>query len=388
VLHVLDVATARTSKPPIDRCRYSSLAWLPGGEEFVVVRMVAEDEVEPGRQPFHRRIWRHRIGTPTSADELLDGPGLYADHTYYGVRASRDGRWLVVTGNIGTARRDSVWIAELGATTSALAPVLTQADDVQCNAWVDRDGRLYLHTTDGAPRWRLAVADPAAPTREHWRELVAEDPGSVLQAVRRLEPAEGTGTGTGGALLVLARARHAVSEVALHAADDGRPVGSVPLPGPGTLTGLTVADRDTPDRAGQLWLGWTDIVTPPQVHRFELATGQTVLESAAPGAVTVRRCAPSSAASPPPTAPPCGCSWSPRPARSPPAPPWSPATAGSPSAASPPTPRPRWPGWPPAAATRWCRCAAAARRASSGTWPATAPTSRTCSTTCTRRPGR
>jgi prolyl oligopeptidase len=285
VLHVLDVATGERVEEPIDRCRYSSLAWLPGGEEFVVVRMVAEDEVEPGRQPFHRRIWRHRIGTPTSTDELLDGPGLYADHTYYGVRASRDGRWLVVTANIGTARRDSVWIAELGATTSALAPVLTQADDVQCNAWVDRDGRLYLHTTDGAPRWRLAVADPAAPTREHWRELVAEDPGSVLQAVRRLEPADGAGTGD--ALLVLARARHAVSEVALHAADDGRPVGSVPLPGPGTLTGLTVADRDTPDRAGQLWLGWTDIVTPPQVHRFELATGRTELESRAPGAVEV-----------------------------------------------------------------------------------------------------
>ena len=66
---------------------------------------------------------------------------------------------------------------------------------MQCYAWVDRDGRLYLHTTDGAPRWRLAVTDPATPGREHWQELVAEDPDSVLQAVRRLEPA---GRRTGG----------------------------------------------------------------------------------------------------------------------------------------------------------------------------------------------
>jgi prolyl oligopeptidase len=74
--------------------------------------------------------------------------------------------------------------------------------------------------------------------------------------------------------------------VALHRAADGAPVGVVPLPGTGSLTGLTVADRDTPEEAGRLWLGWTDLVTPPQVHRFDVATGETVLEAAAPGAVT------------------------------------------------------------------------------------------------------
>jgi prolyl oligopeptidase len=283
VLHVLDVTTGEEVEPPIDRCRYSDVAWLPGGEEFVFVRMVGEDQVPAGEQAFHRRVWRHRVGTSPESDELIDGPGLYDGHTYYGVRVSRDGRWLIVTGNIGTARRDSVWIAELGdGPVPALTPVLTQADDVQCHAWVDRDGLLYLHTTDGAPRWRLAVTDPATPGREHWRELVAQDPGSVLQAVRRLEP-----SGDGEPLLVLARARHAVAELALHAAVDGAPRGTVPLPGTGSLTGLSVADRDTPDQAGRVWLGWTDLITAPQVHRFDLATGETVLEAAAPGAVTV-----------------------------------------------------------------------------------------------------
>ena len=62
---------------------------------------------------------------------------------------------------------------------------------MQCSAWVERDGLLYLRTTDGAPRWRLAVTDPRTPGREHWRELVAEDPDSVLDGVRRLEPPDG-----------------------------------------------------------------------------------------------------------------------------------------------------------------------------------------------------
>jgi prolyl oligopeptidase len=280
VLHVLDVGTGEQVEEPIDRCRYSDLAWFPGGAEFVFVRMVAEDEVPAGRQAFHRRVWRHRVGTSTESDELVDGPGLYVEHNYYDVRVSRDGRWLVVTGNVGTARRDSVWIGEVDTPLAKLTPVLTQADDVRCNAWVDRDGLLYLHTTDGAPRFRLAVTDPRTPAREHWRELVAQDPGSVLQAVRRLEDPSGE------PLLVLARARHAVAEVALHRASDGAPAGTVPLPGTGSITGLTVADRDTPEQAGRLWFGWTDLVTPPEVHRFDLATATSVLETPAPGAVT------------------------------------------------------------------------------------------------------
>ncbi|MFC4948916.1 prolyl oligopeptidase family serine peptidase [Pseudonocardia sp. GCM10023141] len=277
VLHVLDVTTGEQVEPPIDRCRYSSVAWLPGGAEFCYVRMVAEDEAPAGQQAFHRRVWRHRIGTPPEQDRLIEGPGLYEDHTYYGVRVSRDGRWLLVNGNVGTARRDSLWIAELGEGAPELTPVLVQSDDVRADAWVDRDGLLYVITTDGAPRWRLAVTDPRTPGREHWRELVAEDPGSVLEGVRRLEPAAGSGE----TLLVLMRSRHAVAELALHALD-GTPRGVVPLPGPGSLTGLSVADRDTPAQAGRLWIGWTDFVTPPQVHRFE--SGSTVLEDAAPGA--------------------------------------------------------------------------------------------------------
>jgi len=296
VLHVLDVATGEDVELPIDRCRYSSVAWLPGGEELVFVRMVAPDEAPAGEQAFHRRVWRHRLGTPTEADELLDGPGLYrpensADaafgaHTYYGVSISHDGRWLLVTGNVGTARRDSLWIAELtpGAPVPPLTPVLTQADDVQCGAWVARDGRLYLRTSDGAPRFRLAVTDPATPGRAHWRALVAEDPDSVLDDVDWLQPAGSDDSADG--LLVLSRSRHAVGELALHGLD-GAPRGGVPLPGPGSLRGVTSADRHTPDRNGRLWIGWTDLVTPPQVRRFDLDTGDTVLEEAAPGAVAV-----------------------------------------------------------------------------------------------------
>jgi prolyl oligopeptidase len=294
VLHVLDIATGEPVGPPIDRCRNGSLAWLPGGEEFFYVRMVATDEVPAGDQAFHRRVWRHRVGESPDGDQLVDGPGLYTEHTHYGVTVSRDGRWLVVSGVVGTTARDSVWITQVSpadAGPPTLTRLLTQDDDVQAHAWVERDGRLYVLTADDAPRWRLMVADPERPGRAHWRELVAEDPDAVLESVRWLQPPDGS-----DGLLVLARARHAVAEVTLHRASNGAALGVVPLPGTGSLTGLSVADRDTPERWGQLWLGWTGLVTPPEVHRFELAAtlpradatgpiGETVLETPAPGEV-------------------------------------------------------------------------------------------------------
>jgi prolyl oligopeptidase len=286
VLHVMDVTTGEPLQPPIDRCRFSSMTWLPGGQELFYVRMVAKHEVAPDQQAFHRRIWRHRIGAAQDRGELVEGPGLYTDHNYYSVQVSRDGRWLLVSGNVGTARRDSLWIAKLGAgCTPKLTPVLRQTDDIQAHAWVDHDGLLYLHTTDNAPRWRLMVTDPTTPTRANWRELVAEDPDSVLEAVRWLRPSVDTDPADG--LLVLARARHAVAELALHRPSDGAQAGTVPLPGTGSLTGLTVADRNTPGQHGRLWFGWTDLITPPEVHRFDLTTGVTMLESPSPGQVVV-----------------------------------------------------------------------------------------------------
>ncbi|MET0190499.1 MAG: S9 family peptidase, partial [Pseudonocardia sediminis] len=284
VLHVLDVSDGSPVEGPIDRCRYSSIAWRDGGAEFFYVRKVAPEEVPEGEQDFHRRVWRHRVGTDPATDELLTGPGLYDDHTYYSAKLSRDGRWLLVSGAIGTARKDSVWIAELDgdAAVPELTPVLTQDDDVQAMMWVERDGLLYAVTTDGAPRWRLVVTDPRTPGREHWRELVAEDPESVLEGARWLEPAPGSDDEP---LLVLARARHAVGELALHGVD-GSPRGTVTLPGPGSLTGLSVPDRDTPELWGQLWVGWTDLVTPPAVHRGD-RTGSLVLDTPSPGHVEV-----------------------------------------------------------------------------------------------------
>jgi prolyl oligopeptidase len=270
-LHVVDVDSGELVEGPIDRCRYSPVGWLPGGEEFFYVRQLDPADVPEDERLFHRRVWRHRVGTDPATDVRVHGDGL--DHTYYyGLKVSHDGRWLVVNGAPGSVRRDSVWIADLHG-DAQLNQVIDVEAGAQCSAWVARDGRLYVHTSLDAPRFRLCVTDPTTPTPEHWAEIVPEQEDSVLDGAKWLD----------GALVAL-RTRHAVSELHLHDPATGEHRGEIPLPSTGSVHGISIVD-DGP--ADDVWFGYTDFVTPLSVYRYSLSNGTTELDAAAPGAIEV-----------------------------------------------------------------------------------------------------
>ncbi len=229
------------------------------------MRRVDPAQVPAGEEQFHRRVWRHRVGTPTSQDVLVWGQGLDPTN-YYGCSVSLDGRWLVVSASAGTAPRDDVWLFDLSAPGSPPV-VLQEGVDARLSAHVGRDGRLYLHTDRDAPRGRVCVADPATPTE--WTELVAEDPEAVLEDVELLAGAPGEPD-----RLVVLRSRHAVSELSV----DGV---ALELPGLGSIGGLSVP----PEGGSEVWFGWTDTTTPHRVHRYDAATGQLSLWASPPGTV-------------------------------------------------------------------------------------------------------
>ena len=280
VLHVLDVATGDLVDGPIDRARYSPVAWLPGGEAFYYVRRLPPEELPHDEAQYHRRIWLHRVGTPATDDVEVFGAGL--DHTnYYGVSVSRDGRWLIVSASAGTAPRTDVWIADLSATgleTPAFVDVAVGLD-AETGAWVARDGRLYVHTDLDAPRGRIAVTEPTAPGVEHWTTLLAEDPTAVLEDVAFID---GGGTDTTPTLLLASWRRHSVSEVSVHDPRSGERRPDVfALPGLGSISGLATH----PDGGPEVWFSYADHTTPTSVHRFDARTGQTTLWAAPPGIV-------------------------------------------------------------------------------------------------------
>lgn len=276
VLRVLDVATGEVVDGPIDRARYSPVAWLPGGEAFFYVRRLAPELVPADERAFHRRVWLHRVGTSPDADVEVFGAGRDLS-TYYGVSVSRDGRWLVVSASVGTAPRTDVWIAALDDPAAPAFAEVAVGLDAEVGAWVGRDGRLYVHTDLGAPRGRLAVTTPDDPGPRTWRTLLAEDPEAVLEDVAIVD---GGGDATTPTLLLASWRRHAVSEVARHDPVTGERLGDMPLPGLGSVSGLVTR----PDGGPDVWFSYTDHVTVPAVHRYSDASGETTVWATPPGA--------------------------------------------------------------------------------------------------------
>jgi prolyl oligopeptidase len=279
VLHVLDVATGQHVDGPIDRARYSPVAWLPGGDAFYYVRRVEPATVPEDEAQYHRRVWLHRLGTSADDDTLVFGEGQ--DKTnYYGVTVSMDGRWLVVGASAGTAPRNDLWLADLteGSPSSPDLRVVQEGVDASTSLHVGRDGRVYVFTDRDAPRGRIAVTDPGDPAYDTWVPLVPEDDEAVLEGYAILDGPE-----LSAGVLLCSWTRHAMGEISVHSLATGERTGTVPLPGLGSVTGLS----ERPEGGHEAWFGYTDHVTPSSVFRYDASTGETSLWATAPGSVEV-----------------------------------------------------------------------------------------------------
>lgn len=235
VLRVLEVDTGEVVDGPIDRCRYSPVAWCADGQSFYFVRS--------------SRLCLHRIGCPDDAQVL---PG----EAEYGLEISADGRWLAIS--VAVADRNDLWLADLSRPD--FVPVVVQEGvDARSAMTVGPDGRMYVATTLDAPAGRICVGDPQRPGVEHWTELIGEQPGAPLSALAILD-----------GVLLIARTRHALSELTAHDAQTGDHLADVPLPGPGSIGELT----SRPEGGHEAWFTYTDSVTPPTAHRYDVRTGE------------------------------------------------------------------------------------------------------------------
>jgi prolyl oligopeptidase len=279
LLRVMDVTTGEVVDGPIDRSRYTNVAWLPGGKAFFYSRRLPPDVVADGEEQFHRRVYLHQVGTSPRDDVMIFGEGMEKTN-YYSVSVSRDGRWLIIGASAGTAPRNDLWIADLAAApeSSPELHVVQQGVDARTGAHAARDGRLYIWTDRDAPRVRIAVTDPAEPGCEHWRDLIRQDPEAVLSDFAILDGPE-----LDRPVLLVSWTRHAISEVSAHDLATGERTGTVPLPGLGTIGALS----ERPEGGHEAWFGYTDNTTPPMVLRYDARTGQVETWDRSPGLVEV-----------------------------------------------------------------------------------------------------
>lgn len=279
VLRVMDVATREVIDGPIDRTRFSSVAWLPGGEAFYYVRRQDPATIDPGEAQFHRRVRLHELGADPDTDAEIFGGGLRITN-YYSVGVTSDGKWLVIDAAEGTAPRNDVYLADLTASDPhhpTLVPVVERRD-AQTSVTIRPDGRMFVWTDFEAPRGRLLRADPHHPQPENWTELIAEDPDSVLESFRLSDGPDGPDQ-----YLVVHRTSHTIGTLDVVDSRTGQLLHPVEVPGLGTVAGPV----GRPEGGSQNWYVYTDHTTTPHVYVYDTITGQTQLWASPPGTVEI-----------------------------------------------------------------------------------------------------
>ena len=282
LLRVIDVETGELVDGPIDRTRYSSIVWLPvawlaDGEAFYYVRRLAPDQVPEGESQFHRRVYLHRLNTDPSEDVMVFGEGLEKTN-YYDLSISRDGRWLAVISNRGTAPRNDLHVADLAASGLEQPRWVAVQEDVDAQTYLrfGRDGKFYLYTDRDAPNARLCVVEPDDLAYEKWRDVLPENPKALLENYALLE-----GGDEAGSQVLAQYAWHGVSELRLFDLESGELLTEVATPGAGTISGL----HEHPDGGPRAWFGYTDFVTPSKALAFDAVTRQVETWAASPGGV-------------------------------------------------------------------------------------------------------
>ena len=252
---VRDTETGQELGDLVRWSKFSSAAWAPDNSGFWYARF---DEPADGTAyegvNRNQKVYFHRLGTPQSDDQLIYERPDEPDWGFY-LEISDDGRFLVLQVTIGTQPNNRVYVVDLERDPGTVVPLL---DDFDAGYhFVGSTGTvLYLWTDLDAPLGRIIAVDVDNPGREHWQELVAEQPD-------RLERARVIGGRFLG--VYLHHAAHQLRRFTL----EGTPDGEIKLPGAGAVESVT--GRPDDDSCCFTFMTFTE---PTVVYRHDIASGR------------------------------------------------------------------------------------------------------------------
>ena len=260
---VRDLATGRDLPDVLNWVKFTRATWTPDSRGFFYGRYDAPKEgaALTGANHF-QKLHYHRLGTEQSADVLVAENPAEKTWMFGATVFDNSPRWLVITVSRDTSRRNGLMVLPLkdGAFVPGMPQPLTLAFDAQREPIALDGDTLFLRTNDGAPRSRIVSTrlqtGAAAP---EWKPVVAEAAEAMVGA-----------SGVGGHF-VLQYLRDASTVVRVHDRD-GSLVREVALPGIGTASGFGGRWDD-----GETFFGYNSMTTPPEIHRYDIASGRATL---------------------------------------------------------------------------------------------------------------
>ena len=242
-LHVRDVAKREDLADVLPRQLYRGASLRPDGQGFYYA-------VQDRRTGI--RIRYHAMGTPIASDVEVFGQG-YGPGQWINAQVSESGRYLLIGVQHGWARNE-VFVQDLATG----GPPRAIVKDIDAHFRPDFAGdRLIVQTDWKAPRWRIVEIPLDDPRPERWREIVPQGP----DAIQGFAPA--------GGRLIVHELRNVASRLRVVSLE-GRPLGELQLPGPGSVAALQARWTDE-----EVFFAFNAYTSPGSTWRADVRTLKT-----------------------------------------------------------------------------------------------------------------
>lgn len=232
-LYVMDVASRTTSDiDVIAGAKYATASWTPAGDGFYYTWLPTDPAIPIADRPGYAEVRFRKLGGEPSLDRIIFAKT--GDPTILlRCEISKDGHFLFLYLHHGWASME-VYFRDLRREREKeddFVPLaIGQAAHYHVQAYRDI---FYVHTDDGASRWRVFAVDPALPESAGWKEIVPERPNATLERMTVL-----------GGRLALSYLQSAASRLVVRETD-GTGVRDIAIPCIGSIGGpIGLPDED------------------------------------------------------------------------------------------------------------------------------------------------
>ncbi|NIJ37093.1 prolyl oligopeptidase [Sphingopyxis panaciterrae] len=247
---ILDVASGKTLADEVKWARFTTIEWMKDGSGFFYSRF---PETKGFQSVAHNHsVYFHRVGTPQSQDRLIHATPDEPKTAHYG-GITDDGRYLTIVSDNGSIQ-PKLSVVDLQSKDWAVRHI---AGDYR-SSWFyigNVDTKFYIVTSAGAERFKLVSMDIAA-ANPVATDVVPEQ-AATLKSGRLV-----------GDTLLLSYLVDVKSEVRRFALD-GKPAGTVPLPGMG-VAGEISGNQGDPES----FFEFSSFNRPKTIYRYDAATNK------------------------------------------------------------------------------------------------------------------
>lgn len=254
VLYIRNILSGKDLAETIPETRYPAPIWLKDNSGFFYTRHPVPGTVPPGDENYYEKVYFHKLGDDPKSDKLIfQRPDL--KELGFGMQISKDNRYLIIYGYLGSSRKNEVYFKDLG-NDGEVKTLISGFNHHYVGDIID--SVLYLRTNENAPNFKIIAIDLTKPDLDSAKDIIPEI-DDLLDSMAIINH-----------MFVVRYLHKAHSQVKIYDID-GFFVQELKFPALGSVGGPSGRWNDD-----EMFLSFSSFTYPKVIFRYDFNTGELV----------------------------------------------------------------------------------------------------------------